>query len=95
MPKKSTREDGRGHWPKGKRRNRPPKDWPSVKRALERLLRNPERGDVATELVRSRRGLAAVLGVSDRQVRRWMSEEDMPSVERVAAIRRWMEHWAN
>lgn len=93
--KKSSREDGRGHWPKGKTRNEPAEDWPQVQRSLERLLRNPEYGGAGVAVadlakVRSRRGLSAALGVSDRQVRRWLAGEDMPGVDRVGAIKQWM-----
>jgi hypothetical protein len=94
MPKKSTREDGRGHWPAGKARNDVPSDWSAVRRKLERLLASPERASTDKEFVRSRLGLARWLGVSDRQVRRWLGSEDSPSAERVAAIKKWMSHWA-
>jgi hypothetical protein len=87
MPPKSNREDKRGHWPKGKRRNDPSPDWPGVRRRLERLLRSPERHRIDTDAVmRSRRGLAVYLGCSDRQVRRWLASDDMPSAETVQQI---------
>jgi hypothetical protein len=95
-PIESAREDGKGHWPKGKPRNKTAKDWPAVQKALERLLRSPEyakdKSDLSTP-VRSRTGLARALGMSDRQVRRWLAGEDVPSAETVAAIKKWMRNW--
>ena len=93
MPKTSKREDKRGHWPKGKPRNSPPKDWPRVRDKLAKLLVSPDRGPNPDEFVRSRLGLARWLKISDRQVRRWLSSEDMPSVQRVELIKKWMSHW--
>jgi hypothetical protein len=84
---KSAREDNRGHWPKGKRRNDPSPDWPRVRKRLERLLRSPERPrGIVDRPIRSRRGLAAYLSVSDRQVRRWLAMDDMPSADTVDRI---------
>jgi hypothetical protein len=87
---KSAREDKRGHWPKGKRRNEPTPDWPKVRRRLERLLRTPSRSH-SGEVSRSRCGLARFLRVSDRQVRRWLALDDMPSAETVARIAEFVD----
>jgi len=78
--------DRRGNWTKGKRRNEPGSDWARVRKRLERLLRDPQRKATEGLPGRSRAGLAAWLGVSDRAVRRWLSGEDMPSAESVAAM---------
>lgn len=56
-------------------------------RVLEELreaLRYPARGVVSV------RACADALGVSDRTVRRWISEEDWPSPGAVAELRRWV-----
>jgi response regulator RpfG family c-di-GMP phosphodiesterase len=86
QPIKSIREDKRGHWPKGKRRHEASPDWPKVRKRLERLLRSPERKQHVDRPSRSRRGLAEYLGISDRQVRRWLAVDDMPSAETVTQI---------
>ncbi len=97
MPKKlqSERQDKRGHWPKGKRRNEPPADWPKIRIKLARLLRNPERGPQDTDQpVRSIRGLSRALAISERQIGRWLASDDMPNAERVEQIKTWMTNWA-
>ena len=89
-PIESKRDDGRGHWPKGKRRNDPSPEWPQMLKQLQRLLRTPSRNRGEKGLHRSRRGLANYLGVSERQVRRWLSKEDMPSTDRVGEIKQFI-----
>lgn len=84
------RSENRGHWTKGKRRNYPGDEWPSVRKRLERLLRNPERKRKdwqEGQIRRSRHGLAEHIGVSERQVRRWLAGDDLPNVEAVESIK--------
>ena len=38
----------------------------------------------------SRNALAAAVGVTERTVRRWVSGEDLPSVEMQAAVGKWV-----
>lgn len=66
------RPGGRGHWPRGKRRNSPPADWPAVRARLQGM---------------SRRGLARLVGVSDRTVRRWLDGTCQPPAEAVRKLR--------
>ena len=90
-PVKSAREDKRGHWPKGKRRNDPSPEWPQVLKQLQRLLRTPSRNRGEKGLQRSRRGLANYLGASERQVRRWLAKEHMPTTDRVGKIKKFIQ----
>lgn len=69
QPIKSSREDGRGHWPKGKSR--------STLTAAERafVLRRLRRAAKDFSI----RQIARTLEVSDRSIRRILSGEDQPS----------------
>lgn len=69
-PTKSTREDGRGHWPAGKHRS------PLTAHQRATVIRQL-RAMVASQ--ESIRGAARVLEVSDRTIRRILSGEDQPS----------------
>ena len=75
----------RGHWPKGKRRNEASaKIWGPLRARLAALLaEHPLPG------VRSLRAMASRADVSDRAVRRWMADEDMPPPPAVAELRLW------
>lgn len=85
QPLKSSRADGRGGWVAGKRRNPDVGDWSRIRIDLVALLNDsPPRGPITC------RGLAAVLGVSDRSVRRWVSGEDRPDPATQEAIRTWI-----
>jgi len=79
----SARRDGRGGWPTGKRRH-PMGTWPATLARLQVLLQQPRRGVV------SRNAIAKAVGVSEGTVRRWVSGEDVPSVEMQTAVRRWV-----
>jgi hypothetical protein len=75
-PLESQRPDGRGHWPAGKHRS----TLSAAERAavITRLRK-------AVEVYESIRGVARVLEVSDRSIRRALSGEDQPS-ERLRAL---------
>lgn len=68
MTPKTKRPDGRGHWPRGKRRS------DLSERERETVLATI-RGASETESLRS---IARKLHVSDRSVRRWLSGDDWP-----------------
>lgn len=77
---KSSRKDGRGHWPAGKRRSR-----------LNARARNAFVLDLRRAVARkdsSIRSVARLLEVSDRTVRRWLSGEDWPMSEEIAVLGR-------
>ena len=85
---KSQREDGRGHWPKGKRRHEDKGDWSVLRRSLTQFLGTYySRGEV------SMRQLAADLNYSTRAVRRWLHGEDRPTIEVQEAIEQWLAEW--
>lgn len=80
---KSSRQDRRGHWPKGKRRSNISREYLRViLRHLERTLEYPGL---------SQRGLARHVGVSEKTVRRWLSEECWPSEEFLEALEDWID----
>jgi hypothetical protein len=82
----STRKDGRGHWPPGKRRNQDGGNWGRIRLALSRFLdEHYERGRISV------RALAAELAVSDRSVRRWLTGDQRPSVEYQFAVAQWLK----
>lgn len=72
---KSRREDGRGHWARGKRRSTLTEEQAALVRAK---LRGAVHGSSA-------RAVSRILGVSDMCVRRIAMGEDMPS-ERTAQL---------
>lgn len=76
-PLKSRRADGKGHWPAGKRRS------PLTARERRALVALVHRAIEAE----SARAVARALGVSDRTVRRWRDEIDVPMPEQAAAMR--------
>lgn len=68
---KSSRPDGLGHWPAGKRRSTiPAKERRALLARLKRAVRQ-----------KSARAVARRLGYSDSTIRRWLSGEDWPSAE--------------
>lgn len=81
----STRTDGRGHWPAGKRRNPDSGQWSRILQRLQTILGTHHRRGVV-----SARALAAHLGVSDRAVRRWLRSEDRPAPDIQERISRWV-----
>jgi Helix-turn-helix len=70
------RTDRRGHWPRDKRRAAAP--LPSALR--RQLIRAIERQDY------TRRGVARMIRVSDRTVRRWIADEDWPLPVNIKAL---------
>lgn len=66
----------RGHWTRGKRRNKP-RGWPLL---MERLAKYVAQRASARETARA-------IGVSDRTLRRWLAGEDVGSDEAAAQIR--------
>lgn len=85
---RSQREDGRGHWPKGKRRNQDAGNWQRIRLSTHRLIENHWRHGKITY-----RALAAAVGVSDRTIRRYLAGEDRPPVELQEAIEQWALEW--
>ena len=82
---KSSRQDRRGHWPAGKRRNQDAGNWERTRRAVAAIiLDHHKRG------TRSMRGLAAYVGASDASVRRWVSGEDRPGPDVQALLAEWV-----
>jgi hypothetical protein len=82
---KSARADGRGGWPKGKRRNPDTGDWARVRIELQALLDDAWQFGVV-----SGSQLAATLGYSERSVRRWLKGEDRPPPAVQEMIRAWI-----
>ncbi|MGH8562734.1 MAG: helix-turn-helix domain-containing protein [Gammaproteobacteria bacterium] len=74
---KSSRADGLGHWPEGKRR----REAPLPAELRRRILAARKAGEM------SLRSLARQAGISDRALRRWLAGEDWPAREKVAALR--------
>lgn len=72
---------GKGHWPKGKRRNQPPN---VALMRLRKVLRHPVRGVI------SRRVVAECVGAHSRSVGRWLSREDWPSKGAILKLVRWL-----
>lgn len=75
---RSSRRDGRGHWPRGKSRS---------------TLTVAQRAAVIRKLRRaaeeqSFRQIARTLGVSDRSIRRILAGEDQPSERMFGLVRR-------
>ena len=62
----SVRDDRRGHWPAGVRRNVPSEDIMDVLTTLHTIY--------------SARQMAKIIGVHDRTVRRWLAGDDVPSI---------------
>jgi len=75
--KRSSREDGRGHWPRGKRRSDLTDH--EYKRAIAALKRGVEDHGSAKSVARQ-------LRKSDRTIRRLLSGEDWPSRETAKKI---------
>jgi len=74
----------KGHWTHGTRRN-PDAGVRALIVRLRRVLRHPEWRRV------SRRAVAKALGVSDRTVRRWLSEEEWPAARSQKRLRDWLD----
>lgn len=73
MNTSSSRTDGRGHWPKGKRRNQ-------TGRQAKPLLRAARKDGL------SWREIAILIGVDQRQVRRYTAGEDYPNLATMKRI---------
>lgn len=85
---RSTRDEGRGHWPRGKRRNPDRGNWSKVRLSASRFIEDNWRyGEI------SYKALAADLGVDDRTVRRWLGGQDRPPVASQEAIEQWVTEW--
>lgn len=89
MATKSTnRDDGRGHWPRGKRRNQP---LPQRQiNGLMRRLKNKLTPGAKTE-GQSINQTAREIGVSDRTLRRWLAGEDNPSAAHLVLLQAWLD----
>lgn len=80
------RADGRGHWPRGKRRHAlDPARHKRVMQQVRTLLdTRATRGEI------SRRALAGHLGVSETAIRRWLNEEDLPPPAMLRRLEAWV-----
>lgn len=83
---KSSRLDGRGHWPRGKHRH-PAGDWERLRGELAEMLRDHHQHGVI-----SGRALAAACGVTEGTVRRWLLGIDRPNVEAQGRVGAWLAH---
>ena len=84
----SQREDGRGHWPRGQRRNDalPARKMAGLMRRVRRLVdRDP------ADLTLTRVAIAEAVGVSERSVRRWLSGEDHPAATSLVKLQAWLD----
>lgn len=92
---KTSRADGLGHWPRGKRRNidvAPPKGFSSVTEfmsAVREFCEKHGRGRGARDGAKQR--LASELDVHHSTVGAWISGEHWPGQKRVDQIAKW---WA-
>ena len=78
----SQRDDGRGHWPAGKRRNPAPDGVD-----LDRLMADVRRViDSRRQAGASIKSLAVSLGVDVRTLRKWLSRDDNPPASQVAHL---------
>lgn len=66
----------KGHWAKGKRRNIP-RGWSLLQERLREVIKHRL----------SARQVASRIGVSDRTLRRWLSNEDNPTEDNAEQIR--------
>ena len=82
---KSARQDGRGGWIPGKRRNQDVGDWSRLRIDLAAIF-----ADAWDFRLRTPTRLARDLGVSEKTVRRWLSGEDRPAPESQEAVRVWL-----
>ena len=82
---KSTRTDGRGHWPAGKHRHPDAGEWDSTRESLIRLIEDHWRPDHV-----SIRSMADAVGVQVAAARKWIAGTTRPSPERQEAVRRWV-----
>lgn len=84
---RSSRADGRGHWPRGRRQHADVRiaglTWPTFRRRLVDYLAEAPYGTQA-DLTRS-------VGVPTKTVWRWLHDEDWPSPENAAAIEQWWD----
>lgn len=81
----SKRDDKRGHWPSGKRRNQDIGDWSKIRKGLVKLLSSSLRPGVI-----SSRALAKDIGVDERAIRKWLSGECRPLPASQEACRVWL-----
>ncbi|NLG44801.1 MAG: helix-turn-helix transcriptional regulator [Phycisphaerae bacterium] len=84
---KSQRDDGRGHWPEGKRRNPPAAD---LLARLEYLLQNHRKPGVISGAV-----VAEFLGVPTKTLWRWRSGIDNPSPAHAKRLAAWLRRHAD
>jgi AraC-like DNA-binding protein len=68
----SARRDGRGHWPRGKRRGTQARNYVRALRALGLSWRD----------------IAGQVGIDPRQLRRYLAGEDYASPARIRSLRR-------
>lgn len=87
---RSRRDDGRGHWPAGKRRNPDVVRWSRLRLRLCRLLdEHWQRGVISAA------ALADAVGVSRKTATNWLRGEDRPSPEHQQAIEAWVRERAD
>lgn len=81
----------KGHWPAGKRRNDPGKDWPRVLAKLQRVTAEAEADpNIPLPQRRSIKGCAAAIGVDAKTVARYVSGWYYPTEETAASIKDWL-----
>lgn len=82
----SARDDGLGHWPKGKRRNADTGDWATVRLGIQALLDQHDWPGVI-----SLGAIADALGVSKKSVQKWLKGVTRPSEESQDMLRVWLQ----
>ena len=89
-PIKSSRPDGRGHWPAGKPRHEESDDWPEVRRRVNHLLEHHyRRGSI------SRWALGRHVNVRDNAVKKWLDGRSIPHPNLQGEVAEWLEErWA-
>lgn len=88
------RADGRGHWPKGKRRHanvKPPRGWPDLSSFLAAVHDYCRARRAVGGRTGAQHALADFLGVHEAQVSAWLTERKWPGQERVDQMARWLK----
>jgi hypothetical protein len=82
---KSTRKDGLGHWPKGKRRNADAGDWQVIRLGLQALLNDHgEPGVISLQVI------GDAVGVDKKTVHKWLHGVNRPNEEAQGLLRAWL-----
>jgi hypothetical protein len=81
---KSSRDDGRGHWPAGKRRHVDAGDWQQTLSELRAIGEPPRRRGI------SQRAMADDMALSRKTIWRWLAGIDLPDAATQKAVRAWL-----